>query len=147
MSLETFKETWRHTDPRGLKPINIKLETYTGDPVKVICATHVRVRYQQLTKKLPLIVVKGDGSSLLGRGWLEEIYLDWREIKTRCKAEKVHQIKTTENTLQQVLNKYEDVFKEEFGNLKGPKATTPVKRDAIPRFSAHGLFHLPCEQK
>ena len=132
MSLETFKETWRHTDPPGLKPINIKLEMYTGDPVKVIVATHVRFRYQQWTKKLPLIVVKGDGPSLLGRGWLEDIYLDWREINNRCKAEKVHQVKTTENTLQQVLNKYGDVFKEELGTLKGTKSTIHVKRDAIP---------------
>ena len=60
--------------------------------------------------------------------------MDWREIKNRCRVEKVHQVKTTENTLQQVLNKYEDVFKEELGTLKGTEATIHVKRDAIPCF-------------
>ena len=137
MSEETFKETWRHTDLPSLKPINMKLETCTGDPVKVTGATHVRVRYQQQTKKLPLIVVKGDGPSLLGQGWLEDIYLDWREkIDAKLK-------KTTENTVQQVLNKHRDMFKEELGTLKGTKAT--ICAGCHPTF--HGLFHLPCEQK
>ena len=76
-------------------------------------------------------MVEGDGPSLLGRGWLEDIYLDWRELKNRRKAGKV-QVKTTENTLQQVLNKHKDVFKEELGTLKGTKATIHVKQDALP---------------
>ena len=29
---------------------------------------------------LPLVVVKGEGISLLGRNWLEEIRLDWNEV-------------------------------------------------------------------
>ena len=75
------------------------------------------------TKKLPLIVVKGDGPSLLGQGWLEDIYLDWREVKKiDAKLKKMHQVKTTENTLQQVLNKYKVVFKEELDGR-------PIERD------------------
>lgn len=116
------------------RPIKVKLETYTGDPVKVIGATFVRVRYKQQCRKLPLVVVQGDGPSLLGRGWLEEISLDWREIKRRNRARKVHQVKTTEDTLQRVLNKHEDVFKDELGTLKGTKATIHVKQDATPHF-------------
>lgn len=128
MSEETFKETWRHN---SLRPIKIKLETYTGDPAKEIGATLVRVRYQRQTKNLPLIVGKGDSRSLLGQGWLEHIYLGWREIKNRCKARKVQ---TTVNTLEQVLNRHKDMFKEELGTLKGTKATVRVKQDATPSF-------------
>lgn len=100
----------------------------------MIGATFVRVRYKQQCRKLPLVVVKGDGPSLLGRGWLEEISLDWREIKHRHQARKVYQVKTTENTFQRVLNKHEDVFKDELGTLKGTKATIHVKQDSTPRF-------------
>lgn len=46
----------------------------------------------------------------------------------------MHKIKTTENTLQQVLNKHEDVFKEELSTLKGTKVTIHVKQGATPRF-------------
>lgn len=134
MSKEAFKETWRYSKLPSLRPIKIKLETYTRDPVKVIGATLVRIRYQQQTKNLPLIVGKGDSLSLLGRGWLEHIYLDWREVKNRRKAGKVYRVETTVNTLQQVLNRHEDMFKEELGTLKGTKATIRVKQDATPRF-------------
>lgn len=47
-------------------PSKFKLETYTGDPVKVIGATFVQVRYKKQSRKLPLVVVKGDGPGLLG---------------------------------------------------------------------------------
>uniref|UniRef100_A0A3B3B4L9 Gypsy retrotransposon integrase-like protein 1 n=1 Tax=Oryzias melastigma TaxID=30732 RepID=A0A3B3B4L9_ORYME len=134
MSKGTFKETWKSTKHPSLKHAKIKMETYTGDSVEVIGTTRVKVQYRQQTLKLPLIVVKGDGPSLLGRGWLEEISLDWREIKNRCQAERVHKVKATENTLQQVLNGHENVFKEELGTLRGTKATVRVKSDASPRF-------------
>lgn len=59
-----------------MKPVQIKLETYTGEPIKVIGAAYVDVMYhQQRKKKLPLIVVKGEGPNLLGRVWLEQIML------------------------------------------------------------------------
>lgn len=42
----------------------------------------VKVKYDQQEKLLLLVVVKGTGPSLLGRGWLEEIEIMWDEIKT-----------------------------------------------------------------
>lgn len=80
MNEETFKGTWKNHKLPSLRPIKIKLETYTGDPVKVIGATLVKVKYKQQEVSLPLVVFERDGPSLLGRGWLEEICLDWSEI-------------------------------------------------------------------
>lgn len=57
-------------------------------------------------KILPLYVVGGTGPSLLGRGWLEQINLKWGEIK---------HMKVEELTLQHVLAKHKDVFKNELG--------------------------------
>lgn len=33
------------------------------------------------SEKMTLMVVAGDGPSLLGRDWLKKIQLNWREIK------------------------------------------------------------------
>ncbi len=71
---------------------------------------------------------------MLGRGWLEEICLDWSEIKNSHKSRKVHRVKTIENSLKQMLDKQEKVFKDELGTLKGTKATIHVKQDAPLRF-------------
>ena len=38
------------------------------------------VKYKEQRHGLPLLVVAGDGSSLLGRNWLEQIKLDWHNL-------------------------------------------------------------------
>lgn len=87
--------------------------------------SEVKVNYDQQIKTLPLVVVKGAGPSLLGRGWLEALKLKWDEIK---------HVKTDAHELQEVLSKHEDVFKKELGMLEGMKATIRVSADARPNF-------------
>ena len=41
---------------------------------------NARVRYGDQKQKLVLVVVTGDGPSLLGRNWLKYIRLDWNSI-------------------------------------------------------------------
>ena len=43
-------------------------------------STDVQVVYQGQTAILPLVVVKGDGPTLLGRNWLTKIKLNWDKI-------------------------------------------------------------------
>ena len=40
----------------------------------------VLVKYNQLEKTLPLLVVRGDGRSLFERNWFSRIALDWKDI-------------------------------------------------------------------
>ena len=40
----------------------------------------VGVKYGDQTVTLPLLVIKGEGPSLLGRNWLDVLKLDWHEI-------------------------------------------------------------------
>ena len=56
------------------------LKTYTGQELVVVGEAEVDVKYEQQTAHLPLLVVKGDGPSLLGRNWLKVIRLNWSEI-------------------------------------------------------------------
>lgn len=127
MNENTFKKLWKETNSPDVKPVRIHLETYTGDPVKVMGVATVKVKYKQQSCKLPLVVVGGNGPSLFGRGWMEKNQLDWKEIKADRKASKVMHIKTEKMTLQQVLDKHENVFKEELGTLKGTKAQNPCQ--------------------
>ena len=53
-----------------LQPTTARLRTYTGEEIPVIRKLTVKVRYQVQEEELPLLVVAGDGPSLLGRGWL-----------------------------------------------------------------------------
>ena len=77
----------------------------------------VNVQYgQQEVKRLPLIVVKGDGPPLLGRNWLQHVHLDWKTIK------KVAQHPDPKRSLELLQEKYKDVFQDKLGHVQDFKA-------------------------
>ena len=61
-----------------------------------------KVCYKGQNKTLKQYVVGGEGPSLLGRDWLTELQLEWRELYL---ANKSHP------ALQKILNKHPPVFK------------------------------------
>ena len=81
---------------------------------------------------LPLLVVKGDGPSLLGHNWLTSLHLNWQEIFS------VH----TKQSLKSLLKQYEGVFKDKLGTLKGVKAKLHIDPEVKPLFYKAGTVHL-----
>ena len=69
-------------------------------------------------------MTEGSGPSLLGRDWLSALRLDWKVIFS---------VEAT-LSLQQILDKYSDVFKEGLGELREVKAKIYVDKDERPRF-------------
>ena len=53
---------------------------YTGEPLKTCGEVMMVVRHNGQEKKLSLLVVPGDGASLLGRNRMGQLQLDWREV-------------------------------------------------------------------
>ena len=104
----------------------IKLRTYTGEELEVCGAIPLRVSYQEKEKNLDLIVVKGTGPSLMGRDWLNEIRLDWWSLN-RLETQ-------TSTTLQKLLEKHAEVFKEKLGRVNDALAKIHVDANARPRF-------------
>ena len=107
-----------------LKPTDVSLRMYTGEPLPVIGMLDVEVTYGPQQATLPLIVVQGKGPSLFGRNWMEVIRLNWSNINHV----------TTNRSLDRILSKYPVVLKNELGLLKGTKAKMFVDVDATPRF-------------
>ena len=107
----------------ALQQTPVKLKTYSGAPLEVKGRAQVEVRYQGQEASLPLLVVAGEGPSLLGRDWLTQLRLDWKSIcNIRIKA------------LEEVLSKHEKVFQDGLGTLEGYKATLHVDPNASPKF-------------
>ena len=63
-----------------LRPANLILKTYTNEPIEVMGTLNVHVQYEGQLKKLMLVVIAGDGPSLLGRNWLNHIVLNWKKV-------------------------------------------------------------------
>ena len=77
----------------------------------VLGELQAKVQYGQQSKSLVLIVVAGDGPSLMGRNWLQHIQLDWKSIKA------IAMDGDTADTLKALLNKHDKIFKDELGQL------------------------------
>jgi len=120
MSEGTHQNIW---PSKELGVSDIKLQTYSKEPLPVVGMRDVCVNYEGQRVKLPLVVVKGNGPTLLGRNWLGSIRLDW------CK---IHHITST--GLQNLLEKYKEVFSEKLGSFRGREAKIEVDSQATPRF-------------
>ena len=68
-----------HVFPEAtLQQSAINLRSYMGEPMKVLGELPVTAVYNGQAKQLPLYIVPGQGPTLLGRGWLQHIKLDWK---------------------------------------------------------------------
>ena len=77
MAETTFKEFWPQ---RSLSSSQVRLCSYSGEAIHALGAVDVNVTYKGQSHKVPLIVVKGSGLTLMGRNWLQLFKLDWQEI-------------------------------------------------------------------
>ena len=105
-----------------LQNTEIRLRTYTGEPLSLKGEAMVTVTYNDQVTQLPLLVVQGSGPSLFGKNWFRAIQLNWSEIK------KV----TTE--LESLLSRYSELFQEGLGTVKDYTVTLSVKPEAVPKF-------------
>lgn len=120
MPEETYKKLWRLPPP--LKSTDVKLVTWTRDPLTVLGATHVRAKLGNKEAQCELLVVSGSGPCLLGRNWFEALGL---EISGIC---------WTDLEIDNLLRQFPDLFKETLGEYSGPPISLHVRGDATPRF-------------
>ena len=107
-----------------LQQTSVRLCTYTGQAASVLGQVLVKVQYNNVNETVPLQVVKGSGTTLLGRDWLQKFRLDWKTIF------KLH----TTLTLQEVLDGHEEVFSDKLGTLKDYKVKFYLEEQATPQF-------------
>ena len=69
ISESTYKSRW---PTKRLLPTMAKLRTYSGETLPVLGTMQVQVCHNHQLVDLSLVVVRGDGPSLLGRDWLSQ---------------------------------------------------------------------------
>jgi hypothetical protein len=119
-----------------LKDTKIKLKTYGGRIIEPLGVMDVEVRHKDQVKSLPIVVTTEPGPLLFGRNWLREITLDWRGILSEI-FQVVDDSSTgtcEPNHLTLLLNKYEDVFRDELGTMKDVEVHIELKEGVKPRF-------------
>ena len=99
----------------------------------MVGSTDVQVVYQGQIAVLPLVIVKGDGPTLLGRNWLTKI------------KDKIHYIQSLQ--LHDLLSQYDELFQECLGTFKDYEAKIEMDPGATPRFcKAHTVPYVMREK-
>ena len=123
MSQETFENLFPQ---KQISPSSLRLKMYTGEQMQVVGEVQVFASYQsQPPQELPIVIVEGSGPTLLGRNWLHHIRLDWRSIKT---------VSSQQESLNEMLQRYAEIFTDELGTIKKHTVKLVVAPDANPKF-------------
>ena len=123
MSEKRFREIF---DDTALRKSKLLLKTYSGDRLTVLGTMDAVVQYEQQTRELPLTVVRGDGPSLLGRDWLQQLTLNWSKINAVSKH--------AERSVEYLVDKYGELFLDELGTIKSFQAELRVEPQDRPKF-------------
>ena len=85
-----ISEQMYHSEFSGMKlhSSDIFMKSYAAENIAVCGQLNVHVHYSNFAR-LVLLVVAGDGPSLLGRNWLRYIKLDWKKIHAASKSTKL----------------------------------------------------------
>jgi len=112
ISKKLFDELW---PGRRVQPSSLHLRSYSNELIPVVGTVDVKVSYENQEVTMPLLVVEGDGSTLLNRNWLKTIRLNWSTI---------HSVLST--GIQEVVSRYGDVFQSGLGKYQGFHARNDV---------------------
>ena len=128
---ETFPE-------EKLRPSDLKLKTYTNEPMKVTGTLTVKVQYADQFKKLALVVTAGNGRSLLGRNWFNHINLNWK---------KLFAVRTAGlGSLCTLMQRHKQLFAEGLGTVE-PYKGSAGSQTAIFQTSTSALCYLRCNRE
>lgn len=124
-----YKEQFSHAK---LLNSGITLKTYTGEKIIPKGKINCKVQLEGQSKKLDIQIIESPGPALFGRDWLSVLKLDWGEIKALKLSQAT--VVNTQDRVKGLLKKYESVFTDELGTLKGHKANLRVEENCQPRF-------------
>ena len=108
ISEQTYHKMFSAGKATPLKTVTTQLTTYTGEAIEILGEVEVTVQYKGQEKQLKLLVITGEGPSLLGRNWLSHIKLEWSQLN--------HLQTSTSSTVscQPILDKHKSVLKRDW---------------------------------
>ncbi|XP_048579360.1 uncharacterized protein K02A2.6 [Nematostella vectensis] len=120
-----YESTCKHLE---LKPAKVKLRTYGNEIIVPMGVVNANISYNDQCCEAKMYVVDGPRVALFGRSWLRLFKLDWPSIKL---------VQGKNTALSDLTEKYQDVFSDELGCLKGYAAQLHVRDGATPVHQKH----------
>ncbi|XP_037505003.1 uncharacterized protein K02A2.6-like [Rhipicephalus sanguineus] len=130
---------------KALRPSSKGVRTYTQQPVCVVGEVEVPVKYNSREGKLPLLVTKGSGISILGRDWFRPLGITLEGLHqlsgapaSKSSSREVQPAARNPSkvvtSVKNLLQDYPDVFKPGLGKTRGLPVRILVDEQATPKF-------------
>ena len=112
-----------------LQQTTLQLKTYCGNNLSVLGYVTVKAELGLTIQDLNLYIVDSvkKGFPLLGREWI-------RRLGVRLEVLHVKEASSTQEKLNTLLGKYENLFNDDIGKIKDVQATIKLKSGAVPVF-------------
>ena len=107
----------------SLERTNTIIKTYSGEKLSVLGRFNAKIEHNEGVYNNFIYVVKGNGSSLLGRDFLRQCKIDWASVNK------------IDVSLNKLIEKYPLLFSEKLGKMKNFQAKINVKPGSTPKFS------------
>ncbi|XP_052758388.1 uncharacterized protein K02A2.6-like [Galleria mellonella] len=133
ISEETYYKLW--VTPPPLNPTNIKLVTWTREPLKVLGLANVRASLGNKEAQCELLVITGKGPSLLGRNWFNPLDI---HVSGLC---------WSNEELASFIDKFPDLFKNDLGEYIGPEVSLHVRPEMAPKYFKARPVPFPLKQQ
>ena len=117
---------FKEISSEALQESTIKLCSYSGKQIGVKGEAMCNIEYEGKQYVLPIVVILGNGPTLLGRSWLQQIPLNWTKL--------FQPILKVDHQLSQLQQSFSDVFKDELGALQGSKVHIHINPAVPPKF-------------
>ena len=127
ISLQTYDTLWSNKNNKpDLEECTDVFKTYTGEAVPALGKLNVNVTVNDQQMILLLYVAPSKDPNPLGRNWLGQLRLNWKDI---------HEFQRFKKTgLETMLQKYSHLFDNDVGEIKGVCAKIYVNENAVPKF-------------
>ena len=135
MGEENFKQLFPRRD---LHPTNIGLRTYSGEKLIPRGFRQMNVTIGENSRRLRLYILPNNGPTLLGRDWIRALSSNNNATPNLCSMGGI--INTGQDDAEfkrevtELVEKFDDLFSQEPGELKGVLGTLHLKETAIPQF-------------
>ena len=116
-------------------PSSLNLRKFGDTPIPIFGETTVMVKYHNLSRKLPLVITRENGPSLLGRNWFKSLNFNFSD-QIQNSSSQVNSIATPslEKRVLKLSSKFVDLFKSEVGTFKPHKVSIDLDSSVSPRF-------------
>ena len=118
------QDTWKSKFPwLKLKDMKVTVRTYSSEKLSVLGQIQVSVVHEGRRMVLPMLTIEDFGPSLLGRNLLYKPNL-WKSIS-------LLRVSSKEQSIEILVDKFPDVFREGLGTIKTSRLPWKLRRDNV----------------